>query len=195
MNKYKIIAICGKSASGKDTILQEIVRQFPDLHEIISCTTRPPRDYEINGVNYFFLNEEDFFDKIKNGEMLETSHFRDWYYGTSLAGCNKDKINIGVFNPDGIKSLMTNSNVELFVALITATDKVRMLRSLHREHNPDVDEIVRRYLTDKEDFELLSQFYEPDYIFDSTHSFGLDKEWAARQIVQGAYRLWAEEAN
>ena len=195
MNKYKIIAICGKSAAGKDTLLQEIIQQYPDLHEIISCTTRPPRDYEVNGASYFFLSEEQFFNKVLNGEMLETSKFRDWYYGTSVEGCSTEKINVGVFNPDGIRNLSANNNIDLYVVLVQASDKVRLLRSLHREHHPDVDEIVRRYLTDKEDFELLSQIYEPDYIFDTTSSFGMDKEWTARQIVQSAHCHWAEQAN
>ena len=61
MNKLKVLALCGKSASGKDTYLKEIMKlsQYP-LHEIISCTTRPPRDYEADGVNYYFLTNEEF---------------------------------------------------------------------------------------------------------------------------------------
>lgn len=195
MNKYKIIALCGKSAAGKDTILKEIINQYPDLHEIISCTTRPPRDYELEGVNYFFLSLEEFARKDRMGEMLEVSKFRDWYYGTSLDGIVANKINVGVFNPTGIYNLMKNDMIDLFVVQVQAADKVRLLRSLNREHNPDVDEIVRRYLTDKEDFEFLSQVYEPDYVLDTTHSYGLDKEWSARQIVSLARNLWAEKAN
>ena len=54
--KIKVIAICGKSAAGKDTLLQEILKlNRPDVHEIISCTTRPPREGEAHGKNYYFL--------------------------------------------------------------------------------------------------------------------------------------------
>ena len=54
MNKYKIIAICGKSASGKDTLLRMIMNNTA-LHEIVSCTTRPPREGEVNGKNYHHI--------------------------------------------------------------------------------------------------------------------------------------------
>lgn len=53
---YKIIALIGKAGSGKDTILKEILKQEPiKYNEIISCTTRPKREGEIDGVNYYFL--------------------------------------------------------------------------------------------------------------------------------------------
>lgn len=195
MSKYKIIAICGKSASGKDTLLQQIKHNNKDLHEIISCTTRPPRDYEIDGVNYFFLSLEEFAHKDVMGEMLEVSKFRDWFYGTSLDGIKEDAINIGVFNPTGIYSLMQLDNVDLFVVQVQASNKVRLIRSLHREVNPDVDEIVRRYLTDKEDFETFSQIYEPEYIFDSEGCSLYELEYAAQDIVAAAKRFWAEQAN
>ena len=67
--KIKVIAICGKSAAGKDTLLQEILKlNRPDVHEIISCTTRPPREGEIHGKNYYFLSNQEFADKIENGK-------------------------------------------------------------------------------------------------------------------------------
>ena len=116
MNKYKVIAICGKSASGKDTLLQAMKHNNTDLHEIVSCTTRPPRDYEIDGINYFFLTLEEFAHKDCMGEMLGVSKFREWFYGTSLDGVKETAINIGVFNPTGIYSLMQLDFVDLFVS-------------------------------------------------------------------------------
>ena len=61
MNKYKVVAICGKSAAGKDTFLQEILKlNKGSFHEIVSCTTRPPREGEVHGKNYYFISEEQF---------------------------------------------------------------------------------------------------------------------------------------
>lgn len=195
MNKYKVIAICGKSASGKDTLLQRIVNQNPEVHEIVSCTTRPSREDEIDGVNYFFLSLEEFAHKDIMGEMLEVSKFRDWYYGTPIDGLNLNLINVGVFNPTGIYSLFNNDKIDLYVVLVQASDKVRLIRSLRREANPDVDEIVRRYSTDKEDFETFAQWYEPEYIFDSEGCSLEELDYAARDIVLQAQRHWAEEVN
>lgn len=195
MNKYKVIAICGKSASGKDTLLQRIVALHSNLHEIISCTTRPPREGEVDGKNYFFLTVEEFAHKDCMGDMLEVTHFRDWFYGTSNDGVDRNAVNVGVFNPAGIYSLMKNEAVDLFVVQVQASNKTRLMRSLKREINPDVDEIVRRYLTDKEDFEFFSQVYEPDYIFDSDGTSFSELNDVAREIVLLAERHWAEEAN
>lgn len=194
MSKYKVIAICGKSASGKDTLLRMIMNNTA-LHEIVSCTTRPPREGEVNGKNYFFLTLEEFAHKDCMGEMLEVTKFREWFYGTSLNGVKEDAINVGVFNPAGIYNLMKNEAVDLFVVQVQASDKCRLIRSLKREVNPDVDEIVRRYLADKEDFELFSQIYEPDFTLD-TEGVGFSYlEEAARDIVLDAIRHWAKEAN
>ena len=87
MNKINIIAICGKAGAGKDTLLQKVIRSGRTssfIHEIVSCTTRPPREGEVNGVNYHFMTNEEFAEKILNKEMLEATIFNDWCYGTAL---------------------------------------------------------------------------------------------------------------
>jgi guanylate kinase len=55
---YKIIALIGKAGSGKDTILHELIKTTLNLHEIVSCTTRPRREGEVEGVNYFYMTPE-----------------------------------------------------------------------------------------------------------------------------------------
>ena len=83
--KYKLVALIGKAGSGKDTIMKEILKQFdPYFHEIVSCTTRTPRDYEVEGVNYFYLTPEEFTDKVLNGEMLEATNFNNWFMAQAM---------------------------------------------------------------------------------------------------------------
>ena len=152
----KIIAIMGKSGSGKDTIVHKLVEKYPnDFNEIISCTTRPIREGEAEGVNYFYLTDQEFNNKVVSGDMLESTEFNNWYYGTSLKSLDKFKTNIGVFNPDGVRALIRNENIDLIIFQIICDDKTRLLRQLNREEHPDTDEIVRRYGTDKEDFKNL----------------------------------------
>lgn len=159
MSKYKIIALMGKAGSGKDTIMKEVLKVYPGLHEIVSCTTRPPREGEVHGKNYFFLTEEEFAAKVLNMEMFEATSFRDWFYGMSTDSLDETVINIGVFNPDGIDALLESPEVDLTVFYVHASDKTRLMRQLNREHNPDVEEIIRRYSTDKEDFNDLDFNY------------------------------------
>ena len=87
--------------------------------------------------------------------MLEATEFNDWYYGTDRESLTIDKINIGVFNPEGVRCLQEDDNIELYVFYVRAAGKQRLLRQLNREENPDVDEIIRRYKTDTQDFSYL----------------------------------------
>ena len=149
---YKILAIIGQSGSGKDTLKSELLAADANLYDIINCTTRPKRKNECDGVNYYFYTPEVFGEKLLNGELIECTSFNDWFYGTSYEAIRSNGINIGVFNPTGIESLLSNSQVEIKIIYVQASDKTRLMRQLNREENPDVDEIIRRYKTDKEDF-------------------------------------------
>lgn len=155
MNKINIIAICGKAGAGKDTLLRKIMqientKMF--LHEIVSCTTRPPREGEVDGVNYHFMTNEEFAQKILKGEMLEATIFNDWCYGTALQSLDVNKVNIGVFNPEGIETLLQDFRINLRAYYVDVPGKERLIRQLNREESPDVDEIIRRYKADEEDF-------------------------------------------
>lgn len=165
---YKIIALIGEAGAGKDSIMQDVLKTAPSLHEIVSCTTRPMREGEQEGVNYFYLTKEQFAEKILNMEMLEATCFNDWFYGTSLQSLDESVVNIGVFNPDGIDALLESPMVEVTVYYVHATDKNRLIRQLNREEHPNVDEIIRRFKADKEDFSDLEFEYQvlPNDTFD-----------------------------
>ena len=156
---YKILAICGEAGTGKDTVMQSVLRSRPDFHEIISCTSRPIREGEKEGVNYYYYTYEEFADKILNGDMLESTVFNNWCYGTSNDSVVEDAVNIGVFNPAGIYSLLENPEVDLKVVRMRTDDKTRLLRQLNREEHPDVKEIVRRFSADAIDFADLDFSY------------------------------------
>ena len=164
MKKYKIIALFGKAGAGKDTIQQWIVSRH-NLHGIVSCTTRPPRDYEENGVDYHFLSNEDFTRKVLDGTMLEATEFRGWFYGTLLNSLDPDCLNIGVFNIAGIDALLEDSRLEVYPVIVYAPDKTRLVRQLMREEFPDCEEICRRFQTDNKDF--LQCDFEPFFVWEN----------------------------
>lgn len=162
MAKYIILALMGEAGAGKDSVMQAILDLVGSdaLHEIISCTTRPMREGEKEGVNYYYLTKEQFAEKVLNMEMLEATCFNDWFYGTALQSLDMNKVNIGVFNPDGIDALLESPLVDVKVFYIKASDKNRLLRQLNREENPDVDEIIRRFKADRDDFSDLDFEYQ-----------------------------------
>ena len=149
--KYKIIALFGKAGAGKDFI-QQLVADNRKIHGIVSSTTRPPREYEREGVEYHFLTNDAFAQQVLDGTMLEATCFRDWFYGTSLNDIDHQKINIGVFNIQGIECLLQDLRLLVQPVYIKAPDKIRLIRQLEREDNPDCKEICRRFNTDYKDF-------------------------------------------
>ncbi|MGA7720019.1 MAG: guanylate kinase [Ignavibacteriaceae bacterium] len=78
----EIIAVSAPSGTGKTTILKSILKDVPELVFSVSATTRKKREFEKEGVDYFFLNEIEFKNKIKNNEFVEWEKFYDYYYGT-----------------------------------------------------------------------------------------------------------------
>lgn len=151
--KYQVLAIMGKSASGKDSIVKETIHRHPGLfNPVVSCTTRPPRDYEENGKDYYFLSLEDFTRKVLNGDMLEATEFNGWFYGTTIDSLSTSRINLCVLNPAGVEALIEDPRLEVEVIYVYCDDKTRLMRSLGREKDPNCAEICRRFLADQKDF-------------------------------------------
>lgn len=154
-----IVCLVGKSAAGKDSIAYLLSKQ-PGWHNVVSCTTRPMREGEKEGVNYHYLSAEEFAQKVVNGDMLEATYFNNWHYGTMKSSL-VDGVNVGVWNPEGYDCLREtvkfDKDVKLLPYYVKCDDKTRLLRSLNRERHPDVHEIVRRFQADEEDFEWLDE--------------------------------------
>ena len=79
-----LIAISAPSGTGKSTLCEEVRRKKPEIKFSVSCTTRPKRKYEKDGINYYFLSEDEFKSKIKNNELLEYEEVHGYYYGTLI---------------------------------------------------------------------------------------------------------------
>ena len=153
--KPVIIAICGAAASGKDTLLKALA---PALGAtiIVSDTTRPPRDKEEQGVDYNFIDLPTFWNNFNNSRYLEWTCFRDWYYGT-----NKDsvcgKINIGVFNLDGIFSLYMHKDEYNILPIYLKVSSITRIKRYIKRDGKFALECVRRFFAD------IKQFWNADF--------------------------------
>lgn len=138
MTKSVILAICGKSAVGKDSLAKQLIYEFTNrkipFNYIVSDTTRPPRANERNGIDYYFITDKEFMQNKNKNKYIECSNFRHWNYGTSKNSISLNTINIGVFNLDGIKSLRKYRKQFLIIPIFLDEDLiVRLRRSYKRE--------------------------------------------------------------
>ena len=68
-----IIIISSPSGAGKTTVTKQLLKKIPCSYLAVSCTTRKPREGEINGKDYFFITKEKFFKLKKESKFLETA--------------------------------------------------------------------------------------------------------------------------
>ena len=91
----KIFYIMGKSASGKDTIYKELIEKMPKFHSIVPYTTRPMREGEKDGVEYFFVDQERFDEMMDEEKIIEFRSYNTkcgiWTYFTAMM----DRLNCG----------------------------------------------------------------------------------------------------
>ncbi len=139
IEKPLILAICGKSAAGKDTLANFLSNYLSSLgfhtHNMISVTTRPKRTKEVKDVDYYFVTEDAFQDLIKQRVLIEYSKFHKWYYGIPYNEVKRGCINIGVFNLEGLASLR-KAKYDYTIIPIYINEKlgVRLRRSRDREN-------------------------------------------------------------
>lgn len=186
--KIKVIALFGKSGSGKDTTLNRLIKYYGHYcHKIISCTTRPIRENEKDGEDYYFVSPAQFTKLLLNNYFLEATSFNEWFYGTPFFSLKDNKINVGVFNIEGIYALLEDSRLEVIPIYITAKDKTRLLRCLEREENPDCSEISRRFLQDEKDF---SEEWDFDWKEYSTENDSINETYWYPTLFQQIICKW-----
>lgn len=166
MDKYKLVILIGKSGSGKDTILKEVLKH-KDFNPVVSMTTRPPREGEIDGKDYIFVDSDTFTKYLLEDKLIEATIFNNWAYGTPYSSLSFEKTNIAVLNPEGVRILTEDNKLDVTVIYINASDKIRLIRQLQREEMPDIQEIIRRYKADEKDFELSKIKPLIDYTLDN----------------------------
>lgn len=151
-----MLIICGKSASGKDTIKKELIAKH-GFSGIVTYTTRPQRKGEVDGVDYHFVSEEEFKMMINSGFFLEWKQYDTvqgiWYYGSALDDYDgADENTVVILTPSGYFDFLNrsgNSNNHLCIYLYAnlATIKKRL-----KSRGDNKEEIERRIVKDNEDF-------------------------------------------
>ena len=160
----KIIYIVGKSSVGKDTIYN-ILKEKLDVNPYVLYTTRPIRTGEIDGVNYFYLTQNEMQKYIEEcSKVMEyrtyDTVYGPWTYATIMDQqfeSEKDLIMEGTLESyNAIKKYFEkNDKIEVIPIYIEIDDGIRLERALKREReqeNPKYEELCRRFLADSRDF-------------------------------------------
>lgn len=153
----------GKSACGKDTLYKRIITDKSlSIQTLIPYTTRPPRSGERNGVEYFFLSEQEQLQLEQQGKIIELRAYQTvqgvWKYFTvndhQINLAQNDYLIIGTL--ESYLKLQNYFGADSLVPLYIELDnEERMRRAITREQmqkNPDYEELCRRFLADLEDF-------------------------------------------
>jgi guanylate kinase len=163
-NKGELIAVSAASGAGKTSIVKKILHLFPQIVFSISATTRPKRDNEEDGVEYFFITEKDFKKKIDNDEFVEWQKFYDYYYGTFKSfvdeNINAGKsvlLEIDVMGALYIKNHYPDSNV-IYIMPPSYDELIQRLRNRQTETEEDFQKRIERAkmeLSHKDEFDYI----------------------------------------
>ena len=158
----KIYYMMGKSSSGKDTLYKEVRQRCPELKTVTLYTTRPIREGEKDGVEYFFVTDSVLKEYEEKNRVIELrsypTMYGDWKYATVDDGQvnlkESDYLIIGTLESyEKLRAYYGEEN--LVPVYIEVEDGERLNRALLRERaqtNPKYDEVCRRFLADQKDF-------------------------------------------
>lgn len=160
MNK-KLYVISGSSGVGKGTVIKKFLDRNPDFMLSVSCTTRLPREGEIDGVNYFFLSKEEFQKCIDEGKFLEWAEFAGNRYGTKkkyINKCLEEGRNI-ILEIDTKGAIQVKKQMEDAVLIFIAPPSLDALENrLRGRHTEDENAIQKRLKEVKEELERAKNF-------------------------------------
>ena len=117
-----LIVISGPSGAGKGTIVKALLDKYPSIHYSVSATTRAPREGEVNGVNYWFIEREEFLRMRGQDELLEWAEVYGNFYGTPrrrvMEALNRGHDIILEIDPQGAMKIKRNFPSAIFVYIV-----------------------------------------------------------------------------
>ena len=126
-----LVVVSAPSGCGKDTVFKEIRKKRDDIVESVSATTRKPRDGEIDGVNYYFLSDDEFKKLIEKDGLLEYAVYNNCYYGTP----------VDVQGAENVKKLYPDS-----VSIFLVPPSWETLEQRLRARNSEAEEMIQKRL-------------------------------------------------
>ena len=140
-----VIVLVGGTCSGKSTV-EKMLRHRYGYCGIVKYTSRPKREYEVNGQDYYFLDVKTFKKLLEEDYFVEWSVFKtDWYYGTAKHHYADNKIVVA--DPDGLRQLRKEFGDEITAFYLKEDERTRLKRMIDR--GDDLMECFRRIISDQ----------------------------------------------
>lgn len=155
-----ILVIVGESAGGKSSVADYISKTH-GIEKIVTYTTRPPRSYETNGKDYFFIDTETYKKLEAEGFFAETATYNGWHYGSAVDSYKGNKV--VVLTPKGLRQIRSKKIPDIFSVYINVPRRHRLIKCLER--GDDIEEAYRRNLSDVGQFDGIE--LEVDLVVDN----------------------------
>ena len=148
-NNGVVLVLSGPSGAGKSSLIAKIIDDIGDTYFSISTTTRPIRKGEKDGVDYYFVDKEEFEREVEADEFLEHALVHGNYYGTSLKPVKKalDEGKLVIFDIDvqgnnAIKSRLGDITTSVFISPPTLSELKRRLENRSTDSQEVIDKRV-----------------------------------------------------
>lgn len=178
MSKGTFIVVSAPSGSGKSSICRRLLQACPEIKFSVSYTTRKPRPGEVNGKDYFFVSQEEFRERIEQGDFAEWAENFGNLYGTSM-NTMRESLTQGIdilldIEPRGAKKIKEEFSGGAFVFVLPPS-REELLKRLQQRGHETADAIETRYARAENE---LKEIFWYDYVI-----FNDELETAVNQLT------------
>jgi len=161
-NNGVVLVLSGPSGAGKSSLIKEIANDIGDFYFSISTTTRQPRDGEVDGVDYYFVSEEEFKKDIEDDFFLEYALVHGNYYGTSIKPV-KEALSVGklvIFDIDVQGNTAVNNRLgDITTSVFITPPTLSELRKRLENRSTDAQEVIeKRLVMAKREIQRISEY-------------------------------------
>jgi guanylate kinase len=164
-SQSRLIVICAPSGTGKSTLLERLKKDHPELQWSVSCTTRPIRSGERDGVDYHYITRSDFEKRISQNDFIEWALVHSNYYGTSksfvdqgIAGGSALLFDLDVQGADAMKRIYGDGAKVIFIRPPSIDELEKRLRGRATDALHVIEERLKNArveLTRAQDYDFL----------------------------------------